>query len=102
MNTITEQWEQAQAGAFGNPTTWRLSQQIQATKAEHEAFHALMDLVPAEIRDEVIKLWVKGTESASAEAYNRRLLKSELNESDYEETQKIAHEEWKKLVGVMA
>lgn len=102
MNTITEQWEQAQSGGFGNPTTWRLSQQIQATKAEHEAFHALMDLVPDTIRDEVIKLWVKGTESASAEAYNRRLLLSELNESDYREAQDIAHEAWKKLAGVMA
>ena len=98
MNAIRKQWNEAQAGGFGTPATWRMTQQQRAQQEEHEAFHALMDLIPAQIREEVIKLWVKGTESASAEAYNRRWLKSELNESDYEETQKIAHERWTEMI----
>jgi hypothetical protein len=102
MNAIRKQWKEAQAGGFGTPTTWRLSQQIQATKTEHEAFHDLMQIIPADIRNEVIRLWVKGTESASAESYNRRLLMSELSELDYNETQNIAHEAWKELLKISA
>jgi hypothetical protein len=99
---IREQWEQAQAGGFGTPTTWRMSQQIQAQKVEHQAFHDLMQIVPKEIKDEVIALWVKGTESASNESYNRRLLMSELEEADYRQTQDIVHEAWKKLLKISA
>jgi hypothetical protein len=102
MNAIRKQWNEAQAGGFGTPTTWRLSQQIQAQKIEHESFHDLMQIIPADIRNEVIRLWVKGTESASAEAYNRRLLLSELSELDYNETQHIAHEAWKELLKISA
>jgi hypothetical protein len=102
MNSVTEQWNQAKAGGFGTPTTWRLSQQIQATKTEHEAFHAMMKLIPSSLTDEAIRLWVKGTESASAEAYNRRLLMSELEEADYREAQDIAHKEWKELLKISA
>lgn len=101
MSTITEQWtESQQENGFGSPTTWRLSQIIRAQKEEHEAFHAMMKLIPQGVRDEAIALWVKGTENASTEAYNRRLLMSELSEAEYKETQNIAHEAWKKLIGV--
>ena len=102
MNAITEQWEKAQAGGFGTPATWRMSQQIKAQKEEHEAFHALMNLIPQASKDEAIRLWVKGTENASTEAYNRRLLMSELNEADFREAQDIVHEAWKKLMKVSA
>jgi hypothetical protein len=99
---IREQWEQAQAGGFGNPTTWRLGQQIRAQKEEHQTFHDLMQIVPKEIKDEVIALWVRGTQASADEAYNRRLLMSELEEADYRQTQDIAHEAWKNLMGVSA
>lgn len=102
MNEIRNQWEQAQSGDFGTPTTWRLGQQIRAQREEHESFHDLMEIIPADLRNQVIALWVRGTQASADEAYNRRLLKSELSELDYNETQNIAHEEWKKLVGVMA
>jgi hypothetical protein len=96
MNEIREQWEASQKeNEFGTPATWRLSQQIAGDKAEREAFHALMRLIPPALQDEAISLWVKGTEGASQEAYNRRLLMSELSEKDYQETQEIAHEIWK-------
>ena len=99
---IREQWEASQAGGFGNPTTWRMSQQIRAQREEHETFHDLMQIVPKEIKDEVIALWVRGTQASADEAYNRRLLMSELEEADYRQTQDIAHEAWKGLLGVSA
>jgi hypothetical protein len=99
---IREQWEASQAGGFGNPTTWRLGQQIRAQREEHETFHDLMQIVPKEIKDEVIALWVRGTQASADEAYNRRLLMSELEEADYRQTQDIAHEAWKNLMGVSA
>lgn len=96
MSEIREQWELSKSdGGFGTPTTWRLSQQIAGEKAEREAFHDLLKLVPPYLQDEAIRLWVKGTEGASAEAYNRRLLMSELSEKDYDETQAIAREIWR-------
>jgi hypothetical protein len=99
MSNIREQWEESRKeDGFGTPTTWRLSQQIEGDKAEREAFHALMKLIPPALQDEAIRLWVKGTDGASQEAYNRRLLASELNESDYRETQDIAHEIWKETL----
>jgi hypothetical protein len=98
MNAIRKQWNEAQAGEFGNPTTWRMSQQQRAQKEEHEAFHDLMQIIPANLRTQVIALWVKGTDASADEAYNRRLLKSELSELDYEETQKIAHEKWTEMI----
>jgi hypothetical protein len=96
MRTIREQWEESRKeDGFGTPATWRLSQQIEGDKAEREAFHALMKLIAPALQDEAITLWVKGTNGASQEAYNRRLLMSELSEKDYRETQEIAHEIWK-------
>jgi hypothetical protein len=99
MNTIREQWEESQKeNGFGTPTTWRLSQQVAGDKEEREAFHAMMKLIPQALQDEAIRLWVKGTEGASQEAYNRRLLMSELSETDYNATQEIAHEIWKETL----
>jgi hypothetical protein len=98
MNTIRNDWEESQATGNGNATTWRLEQQIAGDKAEREAFHAIMKLIPHALQDEAIRLWVKGTEGASAEAYNRRLLMSELSDADYRETQDIAHEIWKETL----
>ena len=99
MNNIRNDWEESQKeDGFGTPTTWRLSQQIEGDKEEREAFHAIMKLIPHALQDEAIRLWVKGTEGASAEAYNRRLLMSELSETDYRETQDIAHEIWKETL----
>lgn len=101
MSTIREEWnESQQLDGFGTPTTWRISQQIRAQKAEHEAFHAILDLIPNSLREEAIKLWVKGTDAASDEAYNRRLMMSELSDSDYEEARGIVFEAKKKLLGI--
>jgi hypothetical protein len=96
MSNIREQWEESlKEDGFGTPITWRLSQQIAGDKAEREAFHAIMELIPPALKDEAIRLWVKGTEGASQEAYNRRLLMSDLSDGDYRDTQDIAHEIWK-------
>lgn len=94
MNNIRNDWERAQETGNDTADTWRLRQQIAGDKSEREAFHALMQIIPADLKDEVIKLWVQGTEGASSEAYNRRLLASRLSEKDYTESQKIAHENW--------
>jgi hypothetical protein len=99
MNNIRNDWEESQKeGGFGTPITWRLSQQVAGDKAEREAFHAMMKLIPPALQDEAIKLWVKGTDGASQEAYNRRLLMSELSDADYRETQDIAHQIWKETL----
>jgi hypothetical protein len=98
MNAIRKQWNESQNGGFGTPTTWRMSQQQRAQKEEHEAFHDLMQIVPANLRTQVIALWVRGTGASADEAYNRRLLKSELSELDYNETQNIAHEVWTQMI----
>lgn len=103
MNNIRNDWEESQKeGGFGTPTTWRLSQQIAGDKAEREAFHAIMKLIPPALQDEAIKLWVKGTDGAGQESYNRRLLMSELSEADYRETQNIAHEIWKESLSLVS
>ena len=94
MNDIRNEWQHAEQTGNDTANTWRLRQQIAGDKSEREAFHVLMQIIPAEIKDEVIGLWVKGTEGASAEAYNRRLLADRLSESDYEESQKIFHAKW--------
>lgn len=98
MNNIRNDWETGKE----NATTWRLRQQIAGDKAEREAFHAMMKLIPPALQDEAIRLWVKGTEGASAEAYNRRLLMSELSDKDYRETQDIAHEIWKESLSLVS
>jgi hypothetical protein len=96
MSNIREQWEESRKeDGFGTPITWRLSQQIEGDKAEREAFHAMMKLIAPALQDEAIRLWVKGTNGASQEAYNRRLLMSDLSDGDYRDTQAIAHEIWK-------
>lgn len=80
-------------------TQWRTEQQINAQKEEHEAFQAIVKLVPRDLQDEAIKLWVKGTEASANEAYNRRLMMSELSEQDYKATQEIVFNAWKGLMG---
>jgi hypothetical protein len=100
MKTIREQWEESQTTGNGNATTWRLEQQIEGDRAEREAFHAIMKLIPPALQDEAISLWVKGTNGAGQESYNRRLLMSELSETDYREAQDIAHEIWKESVSI--
>ena len=81
---------------------YQIQFQIAAMKAEHEAFHALMALLPKEVKDEAIALWVKGTESASSEAYHRKGLRERLSESDYRKSQDLVHEAWKKMMKVSA
>lgn len=102
MSNIREQWKKSQTTGNGTATTWRLEQQIAGDKAEREAFHAIMKLIPPALQDEAIRLWVKGTEGASAEAYNRRLLMSELSDKDYRETQEIVHEIWKESLTLVS
>lgn len=102
MKTIREQWDYANETGNDTANTWRLRQQVAGDRAEREAFHAIMKLIPQALQDEAIRLWVKGTEGASSEAYNRRLLMSELSDSDYRETQDIAHEIWKESLKVVA
>lgn len=99
MSTVREEWNRANETGENTVTTHRLRNQIAGTRAEHEAFHAMMKLVPAEFREEAIDLWVKATMATGSEAYNRRMLMSELSESEYRETQDIAHEEWRKMMG---
>lgn len=79
---------------------FQLQMQIQAMKAENEAFRALMAVIPQNIKDEVIKLYVQGTEAASDEAYFRRAQRATLDEKQYREAQNIAHEAWKKMMKV--
>lgn len=102
MNDIRNQWEESQSTGNGTATTWRLEQQIRAQREEHESFHDLMQIIPANLKNEVIALWVRGTQASADEAYNRRLLMSELEEKDYRQTQDIAHEAWKKLLKIDA
>lgn len=99
MNTIKEQWEEAQeTEAFGTVITWRLRQQVTAQRKEREAYHAMMELIAPALRDKAVELWVQGTTGASDEAYNRMKLKSELSETEYLETQSIVHDEWMKVI----
>ena len=91
---IRDDWKHANKTGNDTADTWRLRQQIAGDKAEREAFHVLMQMITADIKDEVIRLWVQGTEGASAEAYNRRLLADRLSEADYAQSQEIAHEMW--------
>lgn len=102
MSNIREQWEKSQTTGNGTATTWRLEQQIAGNKAESEAFHAMMKLIPPALQDEAIRLWVKGTNGASQEAYNRRLLMSDLSDNDYRDTQAIAHEIWKESLSLVS
>jgi ribosome recycling factor len=81
-------------------TEWRTEQQIKAQQEEHEAFQAIVKLVPRDLQDEAIKLWVKGTEASANEAYNRRLMMSELNDQDFKATQEIVHNAWRELMGL--
>jgi hypothetical protein len=81
-------------------TEWRTQQQITAQQEEHEAFQAIVKLVPRDLQDEAIKLWVKGTEASANEAYNRRLMMSELNDQDFKATQEIVHNAWRELMGL--
>lgn len=99
---IWDDWNHANKTGNDTADTWRLRQQIAGDKAEREAFHALMKLIPPALQDEAIKLWVKGTEGASQEAYNRRLLRSELSEQDYNVAQNIAHEIWKESLSLVS
>ncbi len=100
MSTITEQWSQFLRTGETTSDTYRIKAQIRAQKEEHEAFHAILDLIPNSLREEAIRLWVKGTDAASDEAYNRRLMMSELSDSDYEEARGIVFEAKKKLLGI--
>jgi hypothetical protein len=80
-------------------TQWRTQQQVNAQKEEHEAFQSIVKLIPKELQEEAIKLWVKGTEAAANEAYNRRLMMSELEEKEFNKTQEIVHNAWRELMG---
>ena len=77
---------------------FQLQHQIESMKAENRSFHNLMKIVPKEIKDEVIALWVKGTEAAADEAYFRRTLKAELSQEEYRKAQNVAHEAWKAFI----
>lgn len=99
MSTVREEWNRANETGENTVTTHRLRNQIAGAQAEHEAFHAMMKLIPSALKEEAIGLWVKATTATNSEDYNRRMLMSELSESDYLETQEIAHEEWRKRMG---
>ena len=85
---------------MNSATTYRVNQQIEGQKAEHEAMIEIIKLVPQSLKDEAIKLWVKGTNAASQEAYNRRVMMSDLDEQDFKETQEIVHNAWRKMMGL--
>lgn len=80
-------------------TKFRLDQLIKGQAAEHEAFHSLMKIIPKHLEDEIVALWVKGTNAAADEAYNRRLMMSELSEAEYSEVLGLAHNAWRELMG---
>ena len=81
-------------------TQFRLNQLIKGQAAEHEAFHAILKLIPTPLQDEAITLWNKGINGAADEAYYRRLMMSELNEAEYGEVQALAHNAWRILMGI--
>ena len=81
---------------------FQLQHQIESMKVEHQTFHNLMKIVPKEIKDEVIALWVRGTEAAADEAYFRRSLRAELSEEEYRKAQDVAHEAWKAFIAEMS
>ena len=83
---------------ISTPMPFALEAQIQAMKTEHEAFHALMALIPNNIKDEVITLWVRGTDASADEAFYRRAQRAELTESQYRDAQDIAHKAWQEMV----
>jgi hypothetical protein len=78
---------------------WLINQQIEAQAKEGKAFHTLMNLlrdkgIDTETRDEVIKIWVDGTEGAGTESRSRALLQKDLSESEYRESQERVHQAW--------
>lgn len=102
MNNIRNDWDKANKTGNETADTWRLRQQIAGDKAEREAFHAIMKLIAPAVQDEAIRLWVKGTEGASAESYNRRALRDSLSDSEYNQSQDIAHEIWKESIRLVS
>jgi hypothetical protein len=75
-----------------------LEKQIKAQQAEHEAFHALMALIPSKLQDEAITLWVKGTSASADEAEAKQYQRENLSADQYRKNQDIAHEAWRELV----
>ncbi len=78
---------------------WLINQQIEAQAKEGKAFHTLMNLLrdkglDTETRDEVIKLWVEGTESAGTESRSRAILQKDLSDSDYNFSQDRVRQAW--------
>jgi hypothetical protein len=78
---------------------WLINQQIEAQAKEGKAFHTLMNLlrdkgIDTETRDEVIKIWVNGTEGAGTESRSRALLQQDLSESEYRKSQERVHQAW--------
>lgn len=81
-------------------TKFRVSKQIEAEQQEHEAFHAILKLIPDALQDEAIALWNKGTNGAADASYFRRAMMDELTEADFREAQNEALEAWRKRVGI--
>jgi hypothetical protein len=81
-------------------TKFRVAQQIRGEQAEHEAFHAILKLIPHALQDEAIALWNKGTNGAAESSYFRRAMLDELSESDYTEAQNEVHEAWRKRLNI--
>ena len=78
---------------------WLINQQIEAQAKEGKAFHTLMNLlrdkgIDTETRDEVIKIWVDGTEGAGNESRARAILQARLSETEYKESQEAVHQAW--------
>ena len=78
---------------------WHIEQQIEAQAKEEKAFHSLLELlrdkgIDSATRDEVIKLWVEGTEGAGNESRARAILQARLSESEYRESQEAVHQAW--------
>lgn len=81
-------------------TQFRVNKQIEAEQAEHEAFHAILKLIPQALQDEAITLWNKGTNGAAEASYFRRAMMDELTESEYTEAQNEVFEAWKKRLNL--
>lgn len=81
-------------------TKFRVGQQIKGEQAEHEAFHAILKLIPQALQDEAITLWNKGTNGAAEASYFRRAMMDELTEADYREAQNEVHEAWRKRLNI--
>lgn len=75
-----------------------LEKQIKSQRDEHEAFHALMKLIPYGSINEAIKLWAKGKNASINEDRAITIQKESLTEEEFKANQNLAHEAWVEMM----